>query len=300
LIAQQPSVLVYNPAAGLRRAGRRLAAIASCLEAAGFAVELVPTTYPGEASLIARAAAARHDFAVFALGGDGTVREVAAGLLGSATLLAVLPGGTTNVVARALGSPTTPLAAARAAAGWVPRTLDVGLCAERPFLMQVTCGIDADIMAATTGAAKARWGRGAVLAQGLRQWWRYRWQELELEVDGQLTTATYAAVCNLAEYAGPFRLAPHAEPDDGRLDLVLFRGRDRWAYLRFAIDLLRGCHARRRDVEIRSVESVRLLGPEGARVQLDGDPLPLPFPLTITLSAQRLRVLAPAAPGARA
>lgn len=294
------AVLIFNPAAGAHRAEALIANVAAGLRASGFAVELAPTTRPGDATALARVAAAREVDAVFALGGDGTVREVAAGVLGTPTALGILPAGTTNVVARAFGIPRSATAAARGAGAWSVRAIDAGLCGDEPFLMQATAGLDAAVVAAVPGAAKARWGIAAVGMQGVREWQRYGWPELELEADGESTTATFAAVCNLAEYAGSFRLAPSARPDDRQLDLVLFRGRGRAEYLGFAFDLARGCHTARADVEVRRVESVRFLGPAGARAQIDGDALELALPLRITLAPERLRLLAPAtdsAPG---
>ena len=84
-----------------------------------------------------------------------------------------------------------------------------------------------------------------------------------------------------------------ARPDDGYLDLVLFRGRGRAAYLSWAFDLACGRHSARADIEIRRVERVRFLGPAAARVQLDGDALQLALPLTIGLAPGRLRLLVP-------
>jgi diacylglycerol kinase family enzyme len=267
--------------------------VEAALAGAGFAVEPAPTTGAGSATALARAAAVRGIEVVFALGGDGTVREAAASLLGTETALGILPAGTTNVVARAFGLPRSPLAAARVAGEWKERSIDAGLCGEQPFLMQATAGLDAVIMAATSGVAKGRWGRAAVGVRGLREWQRYDWPELQIEADGAATSATFAAVCNLAEYGGSFKVAPAARPDDRQLDLVLFHGRGRAAYLSWAIDLAAGRHAIRADVEIRTVQEVRFLGPSSARAQLDGDALELPFPLVIRLAPERLRLLVP-------
>lgn len=287
------AILIFNPVAGARRTAVLISKIEAALRSAGFELEPAPTAGAGQATGLARAAANRGATAVFVYGGDGTVREAAAGLLGTETALGILPAGTTNVVARAFGIPCSPLAAARAAGEWTVRTIDAGLCGEQPFLMQATAGLDAVIMAATSSASKTRWGRAAVGVRGLREWQRYDWPELEIEADGVATSATFAAVCNLAEYAGPFRVAPAARPDDRQLDLVLFHGRGRAAYLGWAFDLATGRHAARADVEIRPIQEVRLLGPSRARAQLDGDALELPFPLVIRLAPERLRLLVP-------
>ena len=143
----RPASLIYNPAAGRHKLGARVPALLEALGASGFAAQALPTAAPGHATLLARERATAGDEVVFAFGGDGTVREAAAGLLDSTTKLGILPGGTTNVLARALRLPLDPLAVARAAGSFRSIPLDVGLCASpqgnHPFLMMVSCGLNA-------------------------------------------------------------------------------------------------------------------------------------------------------------
>ena len=98
------AALIYNPTAGRQRHEQLLAAVLSALREGGFGVEPVPTRAPGDASRLARDRAGRME-AVFAFGGDGTVREVAAGLLGTETALGIVPGGTVNVLSMSLADP---------------------------------------------------------------------------------------------------------------------------------------------------------------------------------------------------
>jgi diacylglycerol kinase family enzyme len=119
----------------------------------------------------------------------------------------------------------------------------------------------------------------------------YRCPQLELTADGHPLQATFFGICNLPLYGGPFRLAPEARPDDGRLDLVLFRGDTRGATLAFALDLVRGRHVARADTSFFQVGEVRL--PERPlQAQLDGDPRLLRGAL-VRLADEPLTVLAP-------
>src|SRR5437763_16225007 len=97
-------------------------------------------------------------------------------------------------------------------------------------------------MGALSGEAKARWGKGAVVRQGLASWWRYGFPPLSVRWDGQEASGTFAAICNIPFYAGPFRLAPAARLDDDRLDLVLLRGGGRRTMLAFGGDVVRARH----------------------------------------------------------
>jgi diacylglycerol kinase family enzyme len=108
--ARRRATLLFNPTAGGRRAARALPAIVALLEAR-FDLALAPTASPEAGREVARRAIEESREVLFALGGDGTLNVLADVLAGSDVALAPLPGGTTNVVALALGLPRDPLAA---------------------------------------------------------------------------------------------------------------------------------------------------------------------------------------------
>jgi len=294
------ALLIVNRAAGSGPRLRLVDGVRTRLAAGGYRVVAVPTAGPGDATRLAREAAADGVAAVFALGGDGTLREAAAGLLGTGVPLGPLPGGTTNVLTLALGLPRRPLAAAAVLAQSTARPFDVGRCDGRPFLMMVSAGLDAAVVASlhAPGAAwSKRWlGRPGIVARGLASWWRYGYPEIELEHRGVRHRARFASLSNVPLYGGPFRMAPDARPDDRRLDLLLFRGAGRAATLGFARDLLRGSHVERADVETLRVEAgeqVVVTGPPETAVQVDGDPYAGRPPVTLELARERLALLAP-------
>ncbi len=288
------AVLIYNPTSGRQMARRVLPAVLDALGAAGFEVEPRATESPGDATRLAREATADERIEVaFAMGGDGTLREAARGLLGSKVALGPLPAGTTNVMALALGLPQNALGAARAMARCEPRQIDVGLAGGEPFLMQVSAGLDAAVMARQDSAAKQRFGKAAVAWTGIGQWWSYDYPWIELRVEGRAERVSHFAACNIPFYAGAFRMAPDADPGDGRLDLVLFRGTGRFASLGFARDLGLGRHLKRADVETCRVAELELIGPPGRfPVQVDGDVLTVPLPIRISVAEDRLWVMA--------
>jgi diacylglycerol kinase (ATP) len=286
------AALIYNPRSGRQRHAQVLAGLLAVLRQAGFEMEPVPTEFPGQATELARERSRDADV-VFVFGGDGTAREVAAGLLGGKAALGVIPGGTANLLARALGLPADPLAAA-GVLGRVPaRPFDVGLAGATPFLMMVSAGLDAALLAALDTRLKWRFGKAAFIWQGIREWWRYSYPALDLLVEGERLDATFVSVSNIPYYAGAFRLAPSARTDDGWFELVRFRGTGRAATLSFVLDVLRSAHVRRRDVEIRRVREVVFNGPAGAGAQVDGDLCAERLPLTVRIAPERLLVLAP-------
>lgn len=312
-------LLISNPNAGSGAGAGLVSKIVAAFAAVPepWTIEHQLTAGPGAATGLARAAALRGDEAVFVLGGDGSVREAAAGLLGSNTALGVLPAGTTNVVAGALGLPGRPLAAARVLATAVTRQIDLGLAATEPFLMQFSCGLDAAVMAGLDPRLKRRLGRVGVALAGLEVWWSYDFPTYHGHADGEPFAARGVVVANLAEYAGPFRITPAARTDDRRLDLLLWYGHDRAGAVSFAFDLARGTHVDRADVEIRVVEQVTITGvtngprsssprrdepPAGGGLlpgnellaQLDGDARRWSAPVVLGVASERLVVLVPA------
>lgn len=293
----RPAGLIYNPAAGRHQLGQRVPALLEALAASGFAARALPTSAPGDATHLARARAAAGDEVVFAFGGDGTVRETAAGLLDTQTTLGILPGGTTNVLARALRIPLDPLAVAHVAGSFRKVPFDVGLCSspdgDRPFLMMVSCGLDAWLLENLDPRWKRRLGRLGIGLQGLAAWWRYGYPGIEVEAQGQRHTASFVAACNIQLYGGDYRIAPAALSGDGRLDLVLFHGKTRATTLAFALALALGKHVRRRDTRIVPIEGeIRIKLPEGTCAQIDGDAFGGCRDLTLSISKQKLSILA--------
>lgn len=298
------AVLIWNPRAGQRRARRALPEIRQILER-GFALTLQPTTGPEHCRTIARQALAEKLDLFIVLGGDGTLRVAASILAGTEVVLGALPGGTTNVVSGALGFPEEPVAAARALLTAQPTEMDLGRSAHgpqgtdaEPFLMQLSGGLDAQVMARVDLRTKKLLGKGAVAIAGVREWFRYRFPRFEIEIDGDSAhpvAVTGFVVANLPQYAGQFNIVPGASATDRRLDLLLFHGHRRRDAAGFAFALARGRHLERRDVEVRPFSTVRIASPPSLQLQADGDAFVAAAPLDVTLALERLKILAPRA-----
>ncbi len=288
------SILIYNPKSGRQVADRLLPELLGLLEQGGFAVEPVATAGPGDATRIAREEAARGEIEIaFALGGDGTLREVAAGLVGSEVALGPLPGGTTNVLAIELGLTRRPLVAARELAGARPRPFDVGLAGGKPFLMMASAGIDAAIMSRQNADLKRVIGKGAVAIEGLRSFFSYDYPPFELEIDGRLLTASFFVASNIPFYGGPMRMAPQADPRDGLLDVVVLHAGGLIVTAGFLASFLSGRHLDRPGVSSFRASSLKLHGPLPFGLQVDGDVFETPLPIEIGIRPGALNILVP-------
>jgi diacylglycerol kinase (ATP) len=229
-------IAILNPAAGRGRARARWPAIARELAAAGVQVELRETTCDRDATRLAREALQRGARRFLAAGGDGTLHEIANGLLGAGTrcTLAVAPIGTGNDWARGLGIPADPVSLARTIARGRTLALDAGRIEfttadgsdSRYFLNVAGAGYDAWVLERlpSTGPHGL-----AYLAGLLRGLWQYRSPRFELAAgDGspqpgrfRVAAPLFAAFAAIGRYCGGgMRMAPAADPTDGLLDLV--------------------------------------------------------------------------------
>jgi YegS/Rv2252/BmrU family lipid kinase len=294
--ALKPALLIHNPAAGGRDTRRLLEAVVASLSARGFETAVEETRHPGHATELARRAVGEGSAEiVFACGGDGTLREVAAGLHGSKVPIGLVPAGTTNVLARGLGIPRKSLAAANCydATRSPIRKIDVGHCNGTIFLMMASIGVDAEVLRQTSTERKRRWGRMAILATAVSTIRTFSYPKIQARLGQQSHDFSFLAACNIRYYGGSFQLAPDAEPDDGVLDVLLFEG-SAMRTLGLLRDVVLRRHRRRRDLAIVRAPSIRIEGDQLVTYQCDGDWFEARLPFEIEISEPRLRVLMPA------
>jgi diacylglycerol kinase (ATP) len=224
--------LILNPAAGAGRSERRLRAAWPVLQRAFGPLELRESDGAGQVAQLAREAVARGDERLFVAGGDGTVHHAARALAGSRTALGILPVGTGNDVARAVGLPADPAGAARVLSQGRTRPFDLGLVclgdARRTFCCTLGLGFDDVALARIDGASGLRRGRLLYALAAAGAIWSYPGDEVGLHleagpaVDGWSGASMLVTIANTPTYAGGFRVAPAAQVADGLLDLAVF------------------------------------------------------------------------------
>lgn len=236
-----PILLITNPAA---RRGRLLEQRArAALRAAGVDFEVVVTTHAGHAGVVA-AERAPGVAAVFTLGGDGTAMEVIGALAHSGTPVGVLPGGTGNLVARALRTPRRIERAVPALLAGDLASVDLGYIPEckRHFAFSSGVGVDARMIDETHPETKRRFGIGAYLHTGIRVALSRRPFRVRVEVDGTAIEreATSVMVANFGTVLDRLiTLGPGIRQDDGLLDLCVFSPAHTIGAVRIAWRLLR-------------------------------------------------------------
>ncbi|UOQ81568.1 diacylglycerol/lipid kinase family protein [Hymenobacter sp. 5414T-23] len=215
---------ILNPTSGTNRTQDVPTLLTRYATAAGADFMIRLTQYAGHAEELAQQAAQEGCRVVVAVGGDGTVNEVARGLLGTSAALGIVPRGSGNGLARHLHIPLDlPGAVARACAPAFQR-MDVGYINGRPFFCTAGLGFDAHVskMFARAGTR----GLSTYVKVALREYRRYQPTPIEVELNDQhLETNCYVlAFANAAQYGNNAYIAPRADIQDGLLDLCLIDG----------------------------------------------------------------------------
>lgn len=290
--------LLLNPASGRRRGARHRERLRALAGAAGVGFEESASA----ADLAARARRAR-DAGVERLlvaGGDGTWHWAAQGLAGGETALAPIPLGTGNDLARELGYPLAPERAFGCAlAGGVER-IDLGRFdlpggGERRFCGVAGVGFDAAV--AEHARSRVRWLRGpAVYAWAtLVTLARYRPPAIELVAGDRRWAGEvyFVAFANTSHYGGGMRIAPEADPADGRLDVLIVRRTSRRRLLAVFPKVYRGRHLGHPAVELWRIAGCELRCASSQPINADGEGLgeTAGRPLVVGLGAAELAVV---------
>jgi YegS/Rv2252/BmrU family lipid kinase len=285
--------LLVNPVSAGGRALRRLPTVAAELERLGAPHRVVETTSIDHACETARAAVTAGE-TVAALGGDGFLRPLAGVLRGTDGALAILPGGRGNDFARVLGIPSEPEAAARTAVEGRERLVDVAEVNGTPYIGIASLGFDSE---ANRIANEARLVRGNLvyLYAALRAVAAWKPARFTIVVDGERheLTGWSIGVCNSRAYGGGMYVAPHAELDDGKLDVV---AKAETSKLRFVRDFRNTFNGRFLELPSTRVyeagERITIDADRPFDVYADGDRLARP-PATMRVRRQVLRVIVP-------
>ena len=272
------ATLIVNPHSGRGAAVRLAGTVAATLRAAVPGLTATVTPDAAATSRLAAQAAQRGDDVLAVLGGDGTVHLAAQAVAGTKTALAVLPSGTGNDLATALGIPSDPVHAARHVADALRsgrrRRIDVGRVEGGACCATVLCtGFDAAVSAR---ANAMRWPAGprrydlAVLAElaGLTP------RPVQVHAgDSKIDLeAILVAVGNGPSYGGGLQICPDAALDDGLLDVIAIAAVNRRRLLRVFPSLRTGAHVDEPEVTVLRAATVRIDGDPRWPVYADGEP----------------------------
>ena len=289
---------VVNPGAGRRRGARALAHLGDALAARSVPVHVTRTADEGRA--VARDAFARGD-GVIACGGDGTVQALAQPAVDADGLLAVIPVGSGNDFARALGlDHASPLDALGVIDTGDEIRVDLGRVrtadgADVMFTTVAHSGLDGEVNRWANTVHRLS-GTGLYVVAAVRTMATYQPTEMRLTVDDDAWTGRpwLVSVANTHCYGGGMRIAPMARIDDGRLEVIVVHDVSRAQVLARFPRLIRGTHLGITGVEHRAGASVVVDGPPDQEIYASGERVGL-LPATIDIVPAALRVIRPGA-----
>ena len=293
----RPLALLVNPAAAGGKALRCLSEARAVLDAAGAAYRVAETQGLEHACELA-ARAVESGEVVVAVGGDGTVGCLAGALRDAPTPLGIIPGGRGNDFARVLGIPRSIPEAVRVLLDGEERVVDLGEVDGRTFVGIASLGFDSDANRIANDTRLIK-GNLVYVAAGLRALAAWKHATFHVTVDGEPheLTGYSVAVGNSKAYGGGMFLIPHAEVDDGRLDVFLSAATSKLRFLANLPKVFKGEHVRSPSVSFLSGEVVEVAADRPFTVYADGDPIG-DLPLRVSAARAAITVLTPRTPPA--
>jgi diacylglycerol kinase (ATP) len=298
--------LIYNPSGGQVVVRHELDNVAAFLNRYGWSLTLRETSKPLEATELARHAANRGARVVIAAGGDGTVNEVANGLVNTDAALGVLPVGTSNSWALQMGIPAlnpklpgTPvvkmiatleeriarplpanyyrkvlLDAARVLVEGHTVAVDMGELSGRYFLMWAGIGFDAASAKSVSLKEKRALGSWAYVLSTVKSAYRYSGTDVRLNLDGKVVKVDtpFIVVSNIQLYGGMVEIGAKACVNDAKLDVCIFKGDGFFTFVQHAMKVLTHRHLQDPKVEYYQCREIVVESAHSLPVHVDGEP----------------------------
>ena len=269
--------VIVNPAPSRRIP--LLAILNQAFRDAGIYWDISITHGTGDGSSLAREAVENGAEVVAVYGGDGTVMEVASGLIGTDVPMLILGGGTGNLVASELRLPTQLERACGLICGeeYTTRHIDAGMMGDRPFLLRIGCGIEVGVVQEATRELKNQFGKWAYVFAGIKMLQETPEANYQLTIDGEESISVSGVACVVANAGtvgvGRLTLAPSVDVNDGRLDLFILKKANIEGIVQLASKMMGLDNIRREDTEQAALDASQLVSHWSVdTVEIDTDP----------------------------
>lgn len=292
------AAIVINPTSGKGRSAKNAPVAVDRLREHGIDVTPLESTSAEQSLALAKDAVAQGIDALIACGGDGTVHLALQAVYGTDTALGIIPVGTGDDIARALGIPRGDAAAAAdVIADGRTRAVDYAVIdaadgVQRAFLAVMSAGFDSEV---TERANTMTWptGQSRYLLATLAELKVFEAADFTITVDGRTThdRGMMLAIGNGPSYGGGMKVCPHADLDDGELDLTFLSRTSKATFLKTFPSVFKGTHIDRPFVHTSRGKHIRVEA-EGQTAYADGERVG-PLPVDVRVAPHALRVFAP-------
>ena len=303
------AVLIFNPTSGISTVTEQRMppeeterTIVEGLRESGIEPQVLHTTLEDGGEGMARRAAEDGTELVIAAGGDGTIHAVANGLIGTQSVLGIIPTGTMNNLAHSLNIPDAIPAACYTVLNGKTRAIDTGKINNHPFLEVAGVGMEAALFPSAEEIKRPgllSTLRGAL--SGLKTVFSYQDACVWIEIDGvkkKMYTALQVTICNAPFYGAHLQVAPQILMDDGLLDVVVYSNFSKTEYLRHAVSISQGRRPYQPKIKHLRARALRITADKLLEIQADGEPLGYtPAEVTVLPASLRIRTSGKEAPG---
>ena len=252
--------------------------------------EVAFTERPGHATELARKSDADI---VVAMGGDGTVNEVASGLIGTDKVLGIIPCGSGDGLALHLGISRKPHRAAKTLNDGIITDMDCGLLDGKPFFCTAGVGLDADV--AEKFESVTHRGVRSYISLAWKLWQHFHPETYTIDIDGEqiVTPAVIVTVANANQWGNQARIADEASVQDGLLNVVIVKPFRTWEIPILAAKLMLGCAHTSRRVETYTGKHISITRQTHGAAHFDGDPIRKGTHMEMEVVPNAIRVLVP-------
>ena len=281
---------IVNPIAGTKVKNRVAKLIRELLDPQLFAPTVVVTEYAGHATQLAQQFAMQEYYAVVAVGGDGTINEVASGLIGTNTALGIIPNGSGNGFARHLDISTRMNRAIEMLNNSEIIHTDYGIVNDKPFFS--TCGVGFDAVVAQEFSSSNRGLKGYVQSI-FKDLFQYKPETYTIEGEGinQTTTAFLVNFANASQWGYEAYIAPKASVQDGWLDVSIVSEFPMVIAAGLALSLFTKTIDDMLHINTMRTKELTLTREKEGPIQIDGTPVDMPAKLHVKIVEDGLKVL---------
>ena len=284
-------LFVINSISGGKKKLSLPAVIEANLDKNKFSATFSFTNVAGHATRIAQDAISKDIDIIVAVGGDGTINEIAQELLGTDKILGIIPLGSGNGLARALHIPMNTKKAIAVINKFDTKLIDAAKLNQKYFLNMAGIGFDAHVSAVFAGS-KSR-GLKGYLKMGLKEVLSYHPQKYELNIDGKIyeREAFVISIANSTQYGNNFHISPKSSLTDGFLEICIVKPLPLYKLLILALQMLCSTTHRSKMVEIISGQHIQIKRETAAVVHLDGEPVEMNNFIEIDVIPLALKVI---------
>jgi len=287
---KRKALFIINPISGGKKKDGVPELIDQSLDKSVFDTTIVFSDGVSHARIIATEAVGKYDIAV-AVGGDGTVNEIASAIVGSNTALGIVPYGSGNGLARFLGIPMNPQQAIQTLSTGKVESIDSGELNGKPFFNMAGMGFDAHISEVFSHGKKR--GFISYIKSSLQEIATYNEQDYQIEIDGKVYNrkAFMLSIANSSQYGNNAHISPKASVQDGLLDVCVIRKFPLWRFPEMGIRMLTKTSEGTNYVEILRGKQINVTRQSEAPIHLDGEPRMMGTDIHINIVPNSLKVI---------